>query len=125
MILKVNGKYFLWSSIVDSPTSYAMTLEELTEYYREEYGRRGVEDELPRSLARADEFGTSSMVRKTVKECMWLNRAGKNETALTYTQILRLVFDHEDEIEGMDLSGMSDAELNRRWTPKVFDDEGR
>lgn len=98
--------YFFWSSIVDSPVSIAMTLDELKEHYQQEYGRQGM-SELDRRLERVEKKGTSAhgdeSAEDTIVPC---NRAGKNETRLTAEQQLELVIawreDTSYEIEGVD-----------------------
>lgn len=34
--------YMEWSTVVDAPVTFGMTLEEFMEHYREEYGKRGL-----------------------------------------------------------------------------------
>lgn len=52
--------YFLeWSTIVDAPVTYGMSLEEFEQYYRHEYGESGMR-ELPGRLERVKENGTSA-----------------------------------------------------------------
>lgn len=58
-IIKVEGKYLIWSTVVDAPITYGMTREQLEKYWRDEYGRRGMED-LAERIGRADEKGTSA-----------------------------------------------------------------
>jgi hypothetical protein len=86
-IVKLGGKYLVWSTIVDAPVSYGMTLAELETYVREEDGRRGV-DELGRRLQRVAEKGTSSFDDKDADDTIWLNRAGPDETPLHREEII-------------------------------------
>ena len=60
-LLKLKDKYFEWSTIVDAPISYGMTLEELLQYIGEKYGQEGM-DVLPARLLRLDARGTSANI---------------------------------------------------------------
>lgn len=87
-IIKIEDKYFEWSTVVDAPITYGLTREQFEDYYRGEYGAVGMED-LPNRLARADTIGTSSLMGyKSVEEAIAGNRAGPNETELTADEIL-------------------------------------
>ena len=81
--------YLLWSSIVDAPVSYGMTLGEFLEEYKERYGTQGMEG-LPERMKRVEESGTSDRIsRAPVRK--WIesyNRAGENETQLTFDEIV-------------------------------------
>jgi len=51
--------YFLeWSTIVEAPVTYGLSLEEFKEYYRHEYGESGMR-ELPALLEMVKQSGTS------------------------------------------------------------------
>ena len=86
-IVKIEGTYLEWGTIVDAPVTFGMPLEEFKEYYREEYGSQGMRD-LDTRLARADERGTSSHVDENADEVMWLNRAGPGESSLSRDEIV-------------------------------------
>lgn len=86
-IVKLGGKYLIWSDVVDAPTTFGMTREELTEHIREEHGRRGLE-ELPARIDRCDAKGTISFVKPSAVSVVWLNRAGAKETCLTIEQLI-------------------------------------
>lgn len=79
--------YLEWSTIVDAPVTYGMTLEEFKQYYLEEYGRSSM-DALEFRLARVNNYGTSSVKGKSLKEMIIGNRAGPNEETLTMEGIL-------------------------------------
>ena len=83
----VRGKdrYVLWSSICDAPTLFGCTLRQLKNYWREEYGRSGLED-----LERGLESGHKRIF--TVAEVSSINRAGKDSTHLTDEQIVDYYF---------------------------------
>lgn len=41
---KFNKDYYMeWSTIVDAPVTYGMSLDEFKEYYKEQYGIKGME----------------------------------------------------------------------------------
>ena len=94
--------YLEWSSVVDAPVTYGMTLDELKAHTKEQYGQQGL-DVLPERLARVEATGTSSMMGdRSVEEFIRGNRAGKGETCLTLAQIGEMYCRGEDapEIEG-------------------------
>jgi hypothetical protein len=64
-----------WSSVVDAPTTNGMTLAEFKEYYRSEYGNRGMED-LDERLTRVFANGTSARMDKSVNDTIGFNVAG-------------------------------------------------
>lgn len=103
-ICKFDDWYFDWSSIVDAPTSCAMTRDEYIARALEWEGRRYVEQELPARLARADAKGTSSLNHASLSQTVWLNRAGRSETFLSLSEIKQLVVlwrtDPKAEMEG-------------------------
>jgi hypothetical protein len=79
--------YLEWSSISDSPTTFGMTRAEFEEYYREEYGERGMR-ELSARMARVVADGTSDFSDESAEDTIRFNRAGKDETRLTVEQIV-------------------------------------
>lgn len=50
--------YLEWSTIVDAPITWGMSLEEFTLYYRQKYGTAGMRD-FPNRMARTEERGCS------------------------------------------------------------------
>jgi hypothetical protein len=60
--LKHEGQdyYLLWSSIVDAPVTYGLSLEELEDYLREEEGARYMRDTHPMRMERVQKRGHSS-----------------------------------------------------------------
>lgn len=102
-IVKIAGKYLEWSTIVDAPSTYGMTLEQFKAYYRDEYGRLSMR-ELEERLARVEVTGTSSMLGEpsaeaTVVPC---NRMGdyydgpwkaEGRSELTWEEIQQIVRD--------------------------------
>jgi hypothetical protein len=104
----VDGKdlYQVWSTIVDAPITGAGTLDQIKNYWREEFGRTGAED-LERWIeCRSDFF-------KTVKKAAVCNRAGKNETRLTEEQIIDYYFIKR---------GVNDPPQGKDWR-EIRDDE--
>lgn len=83
----------LWSSIVDAPTSYGVTIDEIRDWWREEYGRSGLE-RLDAELARP----TSGRVT-TLSDVWVTNRAGAGETRLSIEQIVDYYFVRKGEGE--------------------------
>lgn len=55
-----------------------LTLDQLTEFYSQEYGHSGSKD-LEFRLQRAHERGTSSFIDNSLEDCVRLNRAGPRE----------------------------------------------
>jgi hypothetical protein len=84
-IIKIKDRYLEWSTIVDAPVTYGMTLDELKSYIKSEYGTQGLAD-LPNRLKRVEGTGTSSFV-STLQNTLDGNRAGENETTLTIDEI--------------------------------------
>lgn len=83
-IVKIKDKYFDWSTIVDAPVTYGMSLDEFREYYRKEYGH---DSDLAERLARVEAKGTSSLIDDSLKESISFNRAGDNEKQLSISAI--------------------------------------
>lgn len=87
-IVKLEDYYLEWSTIVDAPVTFGMSLEQFKEYYQGEYGRSSMVD-LERRLERAEKFGTSSLNDSRTDELIAGNRAGPNETSLTVEEIVK------------------------------------
>lgn len=84
-IVKIKDHYLEWSTIVDAPVTFGMSLAELEEHIRYEYGRSGLRD-LPERLARVEQYGTS-FIGTSVEDVLRGNRAGPDEQALTADEI--------------------------------------
>jgi hypothetical protein len=95
-IVKLAGKYLDWSSVVDAPVSYGMTLEEYRAFYLEEYGKQGMKD-LDARLKRVEKIGTSSQLGHTPEELVSCNRAGPNEKPLTMKEIIEFYVVRQEE----------------------------
>lgn len=84
-----NKDYYLeFSTVVDAPVTYGMSLEDFTEYYREEYGRSAMELEFPDRMKRVEAHGSSCRMGDSAEAIMRLNRAGKGETCMTMAQLI-------------------------------------
>jgi len=86
---QTNRPYYLeWSTIVDAPTTYGMTLEQFTDHYRERYGSDGVHG-LSARLERVAKHGSScAWEAQSAEDMISGNRAGPDETELTREQII-------------------------------------
>lgn len=80
------SRYLEWSTIVDAPVTYGMTLEQFMRWYKDQFGAKDFKEVLPERLTRVEAKGTSSL-GWTLEEVLSSNRAGPNETHLTYDQI--------------------------------------
>ena len=98
-IIKLNdGKrdyYLEFSSNVDAPVTFGMTLGEFTEFYRIEYGRSSMRG-FQQRMERVEEKGTSDYSDNDVDETIAHNHAGKDGTCLTKEQIIK-VYCHEHQ----------------------------
>lgn len=83
-LIQIKDKFLEWSTVVDAPITYGMTMEELEAYIKETYGTVGLRD-LPERLERVKKTGCSANM--SVAELISGNRAGKNEGKLTKKQI--------------------------------------
>ena len=85
-LIKIKDQYLEWSTVVDAPVTYGMTLEELHIFIKEEYGNSGLV-ELPQRMERIEKNGTSSNMRISLESLISDNRAGPNETCLSLDEI--------------------------------------
>ena len=90
-IIKLSGEgrdfYLEWSTIVDAPVTYGMSLEEFEEYYKEEYGNKGI-NQLPARLERVERTGCSAF-NTTLDSLLACNKAGDNEVKISKEEIYR------------------------------------
>jgi len=84
-IIKIKDMYYEWSTIVDAPVTYGMTLKELEEHIRYRYGQEGI-NELPKRLERVNKQGTSQYFFM-LDDLFRHNRAGDNGECLTKDEI--------------------------------------
>lgn len=79
-------RYLEWSTIVDSPVTDGLPLEDFKLYYEREYGREGMR-RLGERLKRVEEKGVSSFYDPSIDDVLLHNRAGPNSTELSYDEI--------------------------------------
>ena len=84
-LVRIKDKYCEWSTIVDCPVTYLMTIQELEAWTKAELGNEGLR-ELPERLKRVEETGTS-FHGTTAQEMIEGNRAGNDETELSIDEI--------------------------------------
>ena len=88
-IVHHNGYFFEWSTVVDAPTTKAMTRQEFKDNYRVWYRNMDPVDE---RLDRAEKYGTSYHTPTSAFELFGsYNRAGPQEASLPFEEVLRLV----------------------------------
>lgn len=87
--------YMEWSTVVDAPITYGMSLDQFKKFYQEQYGRRGM-GELDERLERVEAKGTSSHGHTSAEDTIDWNRAGENETCLSVQQIVDFWCKHPD-----------------------------
>lgn len=85
-IVRLEGRYFEWSTVVDSPITAPMTREEFAAYYREEYGRSAM-TEFEERMVRVEERGVSAFAYESAEDLMDGNRAGADESEMTLDQL--------------------------------------
>ncbi len=78
-----NKDYFMeWSTIVDAPVTWGMSLEEFRQYTKGEYGRQGLND-LQERLDRVALKGSSGHPPyDDMKDVIKNNHAGENESEI-------------------------------------------
>lgn len=77
--------YLIWSTIVDAPITFGMSLQAFKGYYARQYGQM---EDLKGRLQRVKSKGTSAIGYKNIKHLIRMNRAGEKEKHLTYDQIV-------------------------------------
>ncbi len=85
-VIKINDMYFEWSTIVDAPVTFGLTLDEMRESIKDDYGQRGLEHFESR-LKQIEQIGTSWLGGETLESTVSGNRAGPDETELTIDEI--------------------------------------
>lgn len=87
-ILKIKDRFIEWSTVVDAPVSYGMTREDMREHLLAETdGSRASEIMVDERLDRADAKGSSDLMGMTAEEVVAGNRAGPDESELTFDEI--------------------------------------
>jgi hypothetical protein len=85
-IIKIKDYYLEWSTVVDAPITFGMTLDEFKGYYRDEYGKDAMR-RLPGRLQRVEEKGISAHDLDGIESLGKFNRAGPDESTLTLDEI--------------------------------------
>lgn len=97
-ILKLDGLYCEWSTIVDAPVTAFMHLDKFKEYYLSEYGESGMCN-LDRRLARVEKKGVSSLIHDSPGELIAGNMAGKGESELSKKELLKQYADDGPDVK--------------------------
>jgi hypothetical protein len=86
-IVKLKDYYLEWSTIVDAPVTFGMSLDELKKYHQAEYGQSSL---LPfaQKLKDTEEYGSSD--RNGIDSVISCNRAGPNEIPLSKARIYKV-----------------------------------
>jgi hypothetical protein len=85
--------YLEYSTVVDAPTTIAVTREEMRKHLIERDGHGGngglaVDDRLDRAKRK----GSSGYLDTDLRDAIICNRAGRGETEMTYEQFVRFFF---------------------------------
>ena len=104
-IVKLRDRYMEWSTVVDAPTTYGMTLEEFRAHYEHEYGVAAVHGghnmpPLRERMLRVAQQGTSANFPLTVEQLIAGNRAGPDEATLSEDELYRAYCLRENIREG-------------------------
>lgn len=86
VIIKIKDCYLEWSTVVDAPVAFGMTLPALRRHIAQEYGRTGLR-ELPSRLARVEKVGISSTYVESLAQWLAGNHAGPAGSPLTPDEI--------------------------------------
>jgi len=86
-IVKLDDYYLEWSTVVDAPVTFGMSLDGFRVYYQAEYGNAGL-PVLMKRLERVESKGISSLIHESADDLLTFNRAGPNESTLTRDEIL-------------------------------------
>jgi len=85
-----DGRYNIYCSISDGfYWKSSISYDQLKEWYRDEYGRRGMLD-FEERVKRAKETGTSCRIdRDGLESFLCVNRAGENESFLSIEECIK------------------------------------
>lgn len=87
-IIHKDGVYNLYTTVADGPWFvHGITLEQLQEITKEEFGASGLRD-LPDRLERAHKTGCSAISGETLEECIRCNRAGPKESRIPVDEFI-------------------------------------
>lgn len=85
-IIKINEMYLLYSTVVDAPTTWGMSYNELQTLIKVERGNEGIR-ELSKRMVRVEEKGTSCHLDTSVRDTIRNNHAGPDGIELTLEEI--------------------------------------
>ena len=88
LIKEKKAFYLLWSTVVDAPITYGLSLGELESYYRYQYGEHGMAA-LSERMRRVEEKGTSAHDDVSAEETISCNRLGKRGKTLSMDEIIQ------------------------------------
>ena len=86
--------YAEYSTVVDAPVTYFMSLADFLIHYREEYGNSGMED-LKERMKRVESKGTSAMMYDSFEDTVRYNHAGPRGSRLSQVDIVRAFLSEE------------------------------
>jgi hypothetical protein len=86
IVIKLRDRYLVWSTIVDAPTTFGMTLDELYEYARIEEGASGVR-RLTANMERIERTGTTFRTGASLQFALAGNHAGPDDAELSVDEI--------------------------------------
>lgn len=109
-LVRLGAKIVRWSTVVDAPTHIFDDEDDVRAWIKEEYGNSGLAG-MPARLERLRAKGTSSINDNSAEDAVCGNRAGKDETELTFEQLVAYY--------GVDREDYDDPPEGRRW----FDDD--
>ena len=87
LYFKKIDKFITWSTIVDAPVTWFMNESQYRKYYKEEYGRTGM-DGLDKKIEDAKNTG-SNWAGYSLEDVITGNRAGEDETDLSEDEIIK------------------------------------
>jgi len=89
-IFILDGKFFVWSTVLDTPITPGLTMGQLEEFIFSEEGEIGLAT-LPARLDRVAEKGTSSQEHDSVEDLLFLNCMGQKGGRLPVDEALAMI----------------------------------
>ncbi len=80
-------RYIHWSTVVDAPIGVFDSLDAVKACVKEEWGSNGLV-QMKDAFARLEKVGVSVVYHEDPRDAMSFNRAGPNESELTYEEII-------------------------------------
>lgn len=81
--------YFEWSTIVDAPLTKGMSLQDFRQYYKEEYGNRGLEEFNRKWISEVEKYGTSAGIGHSVQSL--LDERALSRSTITLQQLIQIL----------------------------------